>query len=104
MINNNKLYPRILLATAGNIGAGLDSPDIYAVCQVNFPISLFVMAQELGRCGRGRLNECTVILDSFHMYLTLDNFVYLNQRLYLPRQNIASNITPILTIEHEQKL
>lgn len=32
LINSNKFYPRILLATAGSIGAGLDSPDFYAIC------------------------------------------------------------------------
>jgi len=34
LINKNKFYPRFFLATAGNIGAGLDSSDIYVVCRV----------------------------------------------------------------------
>ena len=44
IINENKFYPRILLATAGSIGAGLYSPDIYAVCRVGFATSVFAMA------------------------------------------------------------
>ena len=48
MINENKFYPRILLKTVGSIGDGLDSPDVYAVCQVGFATSVFAMVQELG--------------------------------------------------------
>lgn len=55
LINSNKLYPGILIATAGSIGAGLDSPDVYLVCQASFPTSIFEMVQEMGRCGRGEL-------------------------------------------------
>ena len=40
LINNNLFYPRILLATAGSIGAGLDSPDVYSVCRAGFPTSI----------------------------------------------------------------
>lgn len=39
LINSNKFYPRILLATAGSIGIGLDSP---------FPTSIFIMSQATG--------------------------------------------------------
>ena len=62
------------------------------------------MAQELGQCGRGRSNECSLVTDNFHLFLTLDDFVYLNQRLFIPGQPIPSNINPILSIEHDQKL
>ena len=37
LIYNNKFYPRILLATAGSIGAGLDSPDVFSVCLCQSP-------------------------------------------------------------------
>ena len=33
-------YPPILLATAGSIGAGLDSPDVYIVCRAGFITSI----------------------------------------------------------------
>ena len=74
LINSNKFYLRILLATVGIIGADLDSADFYGVCRLSFPTSVFAMAQELGRCGGDRLNECTMISDNFHLYLTLDDF------------------------------
>ena len=32
LLNNNLFFPRIMLATAGSIGAGLNSPDVFAVC------------------------------------------------------------------------
>ena len=57
LVNNNKFYPRILLATAGSIGAGLDSPDVYTVCRAVFPTSILKMAQKMGRRGRGRSND-----------------------------------------------
>ena len=34
LIDSNQFYPRILLATAGNIGAGLDSPDVFSVIRI----------------------------------------------------------------------
>ena len=72
LINRNKFYPWILIATAGSIGAGLDSSDMYAVCWVGFATSIFAMAQELGWCGRDRTNESSI--DNFHLFLTLDDF------------------------------
>ena len=33
LLNRNALFPRILLSTAGSIGAGLKSPDFFAVCR-----------------------------------------------------------------------
>lgn len=36
LVNSNSLYPMILMATAGSIGAGLDSEDIYRVVRVGF--------------------------------------------------------------------
>ena len=44
LTNNNRFYPRVLLATAGNIGAGSDSPDAYTVCRAEFLTSIFEMA------------------------------------------------------------
>ena len=101
LINNNRFYPRILLATAGSIGAGLDSSDVYVVCCAGFPTSIFEMAQELGRCGRGRTNESGTVTDNFHLMLSLDDFVYLNTRLFLPPPIVPSIIKPILAAHEE---
>ena len=101
VINNNQFYPRILLATAGSIGAGLDSPDVYTVCRASFSQSIFELAQELGRCGRGCSNPNGIVTDNVHLLLTLDDFIYLNTRLYLPSPAVPSNITPIL-LPHEE--
>ena len=54
LVNTNSFYPRILMATAGSIGAGLDSGDVYSVVKVGFPTNILEMVQEMGRCGRGR--------------------------------------------------
>ena len=61
-----------------------------------FPTSILDMLQELGRCGRGRhhTNICT---DNFYLKVTLDDFVYLNQRLYLPQSKIPSCARTILS-------
>ena len=84
MIHKNEFYPRILIATAGSIGAGLDSDMVNSVVRVGFPTSLIDMVQEMGRCGRGRSNDDGIVTDNFHILLSCHDFVYLNQRLYLP--------------------
>jgi len=43
-----------------------------------FATSVFAMAQELGRCGKGRTNEGNIAIDTFHLFLTFDDCVYLN--------------------------
>ena len=82
-INCNRFYPRVLLATAGSIGARLDAADVYCVIRVGFPTSIIDMVQEMGRCSRGRLNLDGVMTDGFHMILSLFDFVYMNEKLYL---------------------
>ena len=51
LLNSDTYYPRIVLATAGCIGVGLDSCDVYSVCRVGMPFSIINMVQEMGRCG-----------------------------------------------------
>ena len=97
LIDSNQYYPRILLATAGSIGAGLDSSDVFSVTRIGFPTSVIDMAQEMGRCGRG-INKGP---GEFHLLLSLNDFVYLNQRLYLPRDPLSVAIKPLLTTEDE---
>ena len=101
LINNNHFFPRILLATAGSIGAGLDSPEIYAIYRARFPTIIFEMAQELGRCGRGCSNENGIVTDNFHLLLSLDNLIYLNTRFFLPSPIVLSIITPVLLAQKE---
>ena len=56
LVNTNSFYPRILMATAGSIGTGHDSGDVYCVVKIGFSTSILEMVQEMGRCGRGRQN------------------------------------------------
>ena len=79
LIDRNKCYPRILLATAGSIGPGLNSQDVYSVSRIGFPSSIIDMAQEMRRCGCGSDD----IPGEFHLVLSLNDFVYLNQQLFL---------------------
>lgn len=70
LINWNKFYPRILLAnTARRIGAWLDSPDEPSLCHADFTTGIFEMAQEMGRCGRGRSNDTCTVTDNFYLIL-----------------------------------
>ena len=43
LVNSNSFYPRILMATSGSIGAGLDSADVYSVVKVGFLTSILEM-------------------------------------------------------------
>jgi len=50
LVDKNEFYTRILIATAGCIGAGVDSPDIYSISRIGFPSSIIDLVQEMGRC------------------------------------------------------
>ena len=52
LIDNNKHYPRILIATSSYIRGGLDCGDNDLVMRDGFPTSLLDFVQEMGRCGR----------------------------------------------------
>ena len=82
LLDDNKFNARILLATAGSIGAGLDSQDVFSVTRIGYPTSAIDMAQVMGRCGRDRSSvDDAVSGGEFHLVLSLNDFVYLNQRL-----------------------
>ena len=102
LLDSNIYYPRILLATAGCIGAGLDSSDVYSVCRVGMPSGIIDMVQEMGRCGRSRTSE--IIEDNFNMLLSLEDYVYLHQRLYLPQPKLPKNVIRILAQTDEIKM
>ena len=95
LVNSNKFCPRVLLATAGSIGTGLDSPDVFAVVRMGFPTSIFEMTQELGRFGRGRTGTVT---DHFYVMLSCQDFVYLNTRLYKPSTSVPKIKTQRLAV------
>ena len=42
------LYPRILIATSGSVGAGLDSSKVTRVYRIGCPSTLFDFIQEMG--------------------------------------------------------
>ena len=73
---------RILVATSGCVGAGLDCPHVRMVYRRGFPTSILELIQEMGRCGRGK-----VIFDKkqdkFILSINLNDLVYLFERIYL---------------------
>ena len=102
LLDSNKFYARILLATAGSIGAGLDSQDVYSVTRIGYPTSVIDMAQEMGRCGRGRSSSDSAVTGEFHLVLSLNDFVYLNKRLYMPADGVNKpTVKPLLTVKQE---
>ena len=97
LLDSNTIYARILLVTAGSIGTGLDSQDVHSVTISGYPTSVIDMAQEMGRCGQGTDNRP----GKFHLMLSFNDFVYLNQRLYLPDTPVSTIIKPLLSKEEE---
>ena len=81
-IDTDIFYPRVLIATSSCIGAGLDSSSVYSVVRIGFPTSLLDLIQEMGRCGRNRINDGTNPTDNYYLFLSLRDFIYLNERLY----------------------
>ena len=83
LVDKNRYYPRILIATASCIGAGLDCSEVYCVIRDGFPASMMHLSQELGRCGRERSIGKDGYSDNFELILNMESFVYLNERLYV---------------------
>jgi len=82
--------PRILLATASCIGAGLDSSDVFTVIRVGFPSSLLDLVQEMGRCGRGRVDDGMNPSDEFILIFNLYDYMYMLERIYSKEINDES--------------
>ena len=80
----NVYYPRILVATSGCIGAGLDSSAVYCVIRDGFPSSILDLIQEMGRCGRSQrsTNTNNINIDSFDINVQLSSFVYMIERIF----------------------
>ena len=104
LTNSNKFYSRILLATAGSIGAGLDFPVLYLACWAGFPTRIFKMVQEIGRRGRGRTKHTGIVTDNFYLMLSCENFIHLNTRLFQSPIPIPRNITLILSTRQEREI
>jgi hypothetical protein len=87
-VYQGKYYPRILVATSGCIGAGLDSSDVYTVVRDGFPSSILDFIQEMGRCGRSRhtmIDEPNK--DEFQLIVTISSLVYMIERIFIePKQ------------------
>jgi superfamily II DNA helicase RecQ len=79
--SGNGVYnPRVLIATAGAAGVGIDSPEVHLVLRDGFPPSILSLVQELGRAGRGEnaspdTDKCVVIV-------SLYDYLYLLKRIH----------------------
>ena len=74
--------PRIFIATASCIGAGVDCSDVYFVVRDGFPTSIMHLSQELGRCGRTRSLSNNGSSDNFELIINMDSFLYLLMKDY----------------------
>ena len=79
---NENFSPRILIATASYIGAGLDSDEVYGAIRVGFPESMLNLTQEMGRCGRNRDNNDGDPTDTFVLIISLNDFIYMFERVF----------------------
>ena len=113
--NSTKFTPRVLLGTAGCIGAGLDNNDVHLVQRVGMPTSRLNLIQEMGRCGRKTNGEYLGIHNCYHVIYNLKDFVYLNERLHmttevnLDENDLSTDVSSerdneIISIEDERKM
>ena len=52
LIDDNKFYPRVVIATSSCVGDRLDSSSVCSVIRIGFPTSVLYITQEIGRRGR----------------------------------------------------
>jgi superfamily II DNA helicase RecQ len=108
MIDDNKYFPRILIATSGCIGAGLDCSDVYSVIRDGMPTSVLNFVQEMGRCGRGRVvsADSNYFSDNYTVIVSLSSVVYLFERIYTKSSYTdkeKESIEEIMKLESIQK-
>ena len=104
-IDKDVFYPRVLIATSSCIGAGLDSSSVYSVVRIGFPTSLLDLIQEMGRCGRNRINDGTNPTDNYYLFLSLRDFIYLNERLYESNDDESiNNNARVINYEAQRQL
>ena len=74
-MESNVIYPRILIATSGSVGAGLDSHDINLVYRIGCPSSVFEFIQEMGRCSRIIVHRITGNINKYSIHLSLEDYI-----------------------------
>ena len=84
LMKQGKLHLRVLALTSSCIGAGLDSSDVCVVIKQGIPTSKMEMLREMGRCGCGD-EEDIERHDEYMLMLQLENYVYLNERLFVDK-------------------
>jgi hypothetical protein len=72
--------PQILVATSGAANAGIDDPEVYGVCRLEFPPSLLDVNQEKGRAGRRPFANPES--DWYLLTFSLESYVVLLKRLH----------------------
>ena len=82
LMEQDKLYPRVLAATSSCIGAGLDSNEVCVVIKQGMPSSKMEMVQEMGRCGR-KARVDVERRDEYMFMLQLEDYMYLNERQFV---------------------
>jgi len=98
---DNTFTPRILLATASCIGAGLDSDEVYGVIRIGFPESILNFIQEMGRCGRNRDSNQDEPTDTFVLIISLNDYVYMIERIYDTKESDEKETEENLNVFHQ---
>ena len=78
----NDFTPRISLATASCIGAGLDSNDVFSVMRLGLPPSKLDFMQEMGKCSCGRTRNHVGPSDAFTVIFNLNDHICMVQRVF----------------------
>lgn len=91
-------FPRYLIGTSGCIGAGLDSSEVHSVVRIGCPSSIINLIQELGRCGRNRSLSHEPNQDWCLFLVNLSDYVYMNQRLFIVKENDNQTLNECDTI------
>ena len=64
---------------------------MHSVVRIGFPTSVLDLIQEMGRCGRSRLNDGANPSDDFYLFLSLTDFTCSNERLCQNADDDARN-------------
>ena len=110
----SKFDPRVLLGTAGCIGARLDSNDVYLAQRIGIPTIMLNLIKEMGRCGRSTTRKHKDVTNVYHFVWNLKEFVCLNERLCLSNEedivenalssdSVTNNGEDILSKEEERE-
>ena len=83
-----------LFGTPGCVGAGIDCDDVKLVFRIGFSTSILNFIQELGRCGRSEQNNDNTVKDWMCISFSIQDFVYLNERLFGVEKEANENTNP----------